>query len=618
MPAYAVAKVELSLDPLSDTTPAWTEVTRYCQGASWSSGKAKDLDDSQAGGATIVLRNDQRRFEPEYSGGAYYPNIRPMRRFRLSVVTSSGTTLQGIYYATDWAVSYPAGTDYSVVTVTCVDGFGILSLAHLPALDPTSAASLADVIMADNPFAFYRLAETFGTTMTADAGPEGKYLDSILLGQPPLAVGATDTSAIFVGVSGTARGRAQLPDINVFHDANAVTIEAVVQYPAGGNRPVMSGPFSTTAGDAVFVFGQAFFTINTTNGAFNLALGATINDRNVHHVACSWDGNAMRVYVDGALTAFDSSPNGVLRAGDSGEYLYVGNSGALLISTVAVDIQYAAFYEYALTADRVSAHADAALRRGRTAETAGDRIANLVTNPLWSTAGIGPSSLVVSPRVYAGQPILDEVTTTAQAERPIGIFYFDDQGNPAYYAWDDTRLATPAAIFGDGSGEIHYQAISIVYDDELYNQVTSSRDGGNSIEVDDAASQAEFYIRSYDASNLILNTDADAARVGQTILDRFNFPMFRVESITLSGATPGALTQILAREIGDTIRVRRLSASATPIDIVTTILGKSKSIDVAGNLSCTWNLARGFNALTTVWRLGVNGYDELGQTAVLG
>lgn len=48
------------------------------------------------------------------------------------------------------------------------------------------------------------------------------------------------------------------------------------------------------------------------------------------------------------------------------------------------------------------------------------------------------------------------------------------------------------------------------------------------------------------------------------------------------------------------------------------ILGKQKSLDVHGDLRCSWNVSRGFPASPTVWRIGQAGYSELGQTTVLG
>jgi hypothetical protein len=54
------------------------------------------------------------------------------------------------------------------------------------------------------------------------------------------------------------------------------------------------------------------------------------------------------------------------------------------------------------------------------------------------------------------------------------------------------------------------------------------------------------------------------------------------------------------------------------IDVVTTIIRKSKSVDPDGNLVCMWNPSRGINGSIGVWRRGVTAFDELGVATILG
>lgn len=631
MPSYATAKVEFSVDPLSDATPAWTDVSRFVQAVSWSSGKAKDLDDPSAGGATILLDNEGRRFEPEYVAGAFYPNIVPLRRFRISVVTSAGTTRQGVYYVTSWKPAYPTGQAYSTVEAQCVDGFGILSLTPLPVMDPPDSESLADVYAADAPYAHYRLGDQTGTKMTAEVGQDGSYVSFKPIGglvshiSPPLVVGDATTGLVFpLDDSGLAHayGRAPVQDSNRFGDTNAFTVEAVISTDANGaGSRIAAGPLNTGLGLNIFEFyvvpstGAMFLNITNASGAVfqTTTIAGVVSANTVYHVAATWDGHTAWIYLNGLPSTGANRGGWVMANGAATDYVYVAgdaNQGELRLQDVA-------FYEVALTAARVKAHADAARLRGRAAESAGSRIAALAANPLWSTAGIPASALATAPVMFKGQAALDEIVRAAQAEKPFGLFFFDDQGNPDYVGWNDDAVATVVATFGDQGGELRYQDIDLTYDDELYNQVVTSRDGGASQTFSDTASQDQYYVRGIEETGLAVNTDVDAARVGQAILDAFSTPMFRVESITVNGAQPGILSQILTREIGDLIRVRRRGEGLVPIDLTTTILGKSKSLDPHGNLTCTWTLARGFNSSTQTWRLGINGYDELGQTTVL-
>lgn len=248
------------------------------------------------------------------------------------------------------------------------------------------------------------------------------------------------------------------------------------------------------------------------------------------------------------------------------------------------------------------------------------------TVPTWTTPTPSGAAVVASATgvgtVTSGVAILEYDNTVGAAAVTMGFTAASSSGDHGLGI-----VAFKGATGGGGgaaatsSAEIGYQSIDLVYDDQLYNQALSGRDGGDTFQIDDTDSQAEFGsggARSFDATGLILESDLDAQRVGQTIVDRFSGPAYRIDSITLNGATPGALTHILQREIGDWIRVRRRGTGGTPIDIITQIIGKQKSFDPHGNLVCTWNLARGFNAGKTGWRLGMTGFSELGSTTVLG
>jgi hypothetical protein len=112
--------------------------------------------------------------------------------------------LQGTFYATHFAIEYPAGTEYSECVVTCADGFELLSLDNLGTLDPPDAQTYSDVVAHDRPFVDLPLSETRGTAMvpvqgsnlrrdargrlrvveTQGAGEKGVYKENPTLGIP--------------------------------------------------------------------------------------------------------------------------------------------------------------------------------------------------------------------------------------------------------------------------------------------------------------------------------------------------------------------------------------------------------------------------------------------------
>lgn len=603
------AKLEFSVDPLSDTTPAYVDITQYLMEASWSSGKARDLDEPQAGSATFRLKNTGRRFEPEYAAGAYYPNIVPMRRFRWSITADGVSYPQGIWYAQSWQVTYPAGTAYSEVVVSCVDGFGVLSQYPLPNLGVPAAESYVDVVMADNPFAYYTLRDTVGRKMSAETGPEGVYRGAVDLGQPGPVLGDSGTGVRFTQSSLDAR--AKLDDVNVFADANAFSIEAVVNIDGGGvsTGRLGAGPQNATSYTMELDADRAFAVVGTST---LIATPSVSSGTGRHHFAATFDGATLTHYKDGVVTGTASASQS-LATPTAGEYLYPGAGLGVGASTFLEG--HVAFYNYPLTPTQIAAHSTAALSRGYDTTTAGTRIATLATHPLWSTAGIPAGQITVQPEMQHGQAALDELLETVKAETPIGLFYFDDSGNPDYQPWDYST--TLQVTFGEQ--EVQYDGLDLQYDDEVFNQSSVGREDGVLQTSADTSSQAAYSVRSQDETGLIIKYDSDAALIAQTIVDRFATPMYRIAAVSLNGATQNRRLQILQREIGDTIRVTRRGEGGTANpDVVTRILGKSKTLDVHGDLRCTWNLARGFPAATQVWRLGQIGYTELGTGTVLG
>lgn len=613
MPNYLTHKLEFSQSALSVSNAAavWTDVSAYLIEADWSSGKQRELDDFQTGAATFLLRNKNRRFEPEYAASPYYPNIVPMRRFRLTLTADGVAYPQGVFYTQSWQVVYPSqGSTESQVLVSCQDGGAVLTQQRQNYLDPPTAESYADVVMDDNPFAYYTLGDVDGRKMSAEAGPEGVYRSGASLGQPSPVLGDAGYGVVFSPLTNTAHGRAKLDDQNVFQDANAFTIEAVIVNNTGVSigSQIAAGPQNATSATLELQADQVFAVVGTST-LVSTASSNTPTGR--HHLVGTFDGSTLSFYRDGALIA--STPvSDQLAAANTGEFLYAGSYGG--VGTDNLIIGHVAFYNYPLTAAQVATHSTAALSRGYDTSTAGTRVAALATNSLWSTAGITAGDITVTPRMEAGQSTLDEIVTTIQAETPNGLFYFNDSGDPFYRGFNDPQ--TISATLGEQ--EVQYDSINLQYDDDLYNQSTASRDGGLAQTVNDATSQGQYGVRSQDATGLIIKNDSDAKLVAQTIVDKYTNPQYRVETVTLNGASQNRRLQILSRDIGDTIRIKRRGEGGTANpDVVCRILGKQKHLDTSRHLTCTWNVSRGFSAATTNWHLGVNGYSELGQTTVL-
>jgi hypothetical protein len=649
------ATLEFSRDPLSDTSPTYIDITTYLIEADWHSGKAKDLDEPQAGGATFVLKNIGRRFEPEYVAGPYYPDVDLLRRFRLTV---DGIP-SGVYYATDYELRYPANTTYSEVVVTCVDGFELLSLDNLEALDPPDATSYEEVVNSDDPAFYYRLGESAGTKLVSHmrsqrkakrkgvrrkyktretaaelggvSGPSGTYKNTPTLGVPGLILGDSDTAVQFASAS-SEYARAELDQSDTI-DGNQLSVECWVKFTTvAATQYLVAGPWNASVSAPVFSL-----RFNSATGALEFNVRGTLSESltadllpggvpaaadTTYHLIGTWDGSTLLVYVNGVATGVPATSNLRLRQGDVGGFLYIGQNanGASFADAVIDEV---AIYERVLPAERILAHYQAGAERGFPQQTAGARVLALATSDLWAETKIQAGHFNVQPTMKHGQSRLEEIGEAVAAEQPYSQFFFDGAGDPVYLGWEykaTGSYSTPQATFGDSGTEVRYEGLELDYDAENFNTVTISHPAEASEEahhtVTDATAEAARRPRVY-SDNLILVEHANAKAVASADLAEFKDPTWRFGSLSLSGAQPAGLTQILTREIGDLVRVRRRGEGGTPIDRVTHILGWSKHLDTSRHLTCTYNLARGFNATAGTWRLGVSGFSELGETTVL-
>lgn len=115
-------------DPRTALTDAGllTDVSAYLRTDDLSirRGRADELQGGQAGTLTCILRNPDRRFEPEYASGAYSPNVVPMRRIVLDATWNSATYNLFRGLITSWTPDYDAATGDAIVIVQAVDLLG--------------------------------------------------------------------------------------------------------------------------------------------------------------------------------------------------------------------------------------------------------------------------------------------------------------------------------------------------------------------------------------------------------------------------------------------------------------------------------------------------------------
>jgi hypothetical protein len=450
------------------------------------------------------------------------------------------------------------------------------------------------------------------------AGSPGTYRNTPSLGQPGIILGDPDTSVLFEAAK-NQNARVTLQETDDLRGLNRISVEAWA-YPltavgGGGRRGIVVGPY--TGGSApIFDLSQDAGNViawSVTIDQFANQLEVTIpeNLNEWTHYVGTWNGQHLKLYENGVLAASIDHPE-TLQTVSANQFLHIATYPGSDDFNGYVD--EVAVYEKALSAGRVLAHYTAATARGWPEQTAGTRIADIVTHALWSEASIQTSGRNLQPVFKHGQPKLEEISESMHAEGPQTLFFFNGSGDPVYlgHEWKATASAynTVQATFGDGSGEIPYENVELVYDNETFNEVTTNREGGTSFTAEVAGVPRRA---NSDFTDVLLANDNETESLAGAVLDFYKTPALRPATLTVNGVQ--ASTQIGARKIGHLVRVKRRGQAGGAIDRVTHIIGYRKSLGPEKHLTCTWNLARGFDAtLANNWRAGIAAFSEAGQT----
>lgn len=218
-------------------------------------------------------------------------------------------------------------------------------------------------VLADSPLAYYRLGEPSGTTMTDSSGNSrnGTYGGGVTLGGANLLSTGTSTSADFDGsndYASVANG--------AWMTVSNLTVEAMVRPDSvTGTRTIMARrQISSLSGQAwQFRFGPTVQLLGLYSGGSVVTAESTTSlvAGSTYHVAATYDGSTIRIYINGTLDASLAHAGGFNTSTSS---LFLGGidqgGGAGLEEKLDGRLQEVAFYGSALSAARIAAHYAAA------------------------------------------------------------------------------------------------------------------------------------------------------------------------------------------------------------------------------------------------------------------
>jgi len=119
---------------------SWEDVTVYAEAIPMiQRGRTDEFSRFEPGQSKVLLRNQDRRFDPSYAAGPYYGNLKPMRRIRAEATWDSVTYPLFNHYLDGFPPQFSAGDGWAEISAQ--DGFKVLGRCELNTTFPQEVSN---------------------------------------------------------------------------------------------------------------------------------------------------------------------------------------------------------------------------------------------------------------------------------------------------------------------------------------------------------------------------------------------------------------------------------------------------------------------------------------------
>ncbi len=610
-------------------SPTWTDISAYVRSVTTRRGRWDERSvRCDAGTATIVLKNADRRFDPLYSAGAYFGNLLPMKQIRVRAAYNAVTYDLFRGYVDDWPQGWdPKAPKYSEVTISCTDLFGLLSTTRLP--------TRYDIeVLTDDPVGYWTMGdegnEITDATVNANDGAWSGNTQRDASGVPTsddggrLMLGYVSQGDDFVPqlASGAIYGTGSLPVTT-----DDVTVEMWAYFGSASAGWVDVGALSSGASLGFYygvVANQLAVYARSKDLTDEQIVVINIPTQEFVHLVATYDFSSLEitVFVNGVRQVPPFYEAGSYSKGDGIEIVnpavYVNDiAEAFVIDSLSV-------YDSELSDARIVAHYLAG-KLGGALDRTGARI-DAVLDYVGLPSGLvslddGDSWLAAGPLSPSGA--LDYLYAIQETEQ--GRLFVSGAGVLTFKqrTWDIKTAAanTSQGSFGDSGAELPYQAITLDggHVERITNEVLVTPQDGLPARAVDVTSQGKYGTRSESLSSL--HPDQSGARnLAKWRLDRFSEPTLNFTELEVhprkSAASLFPLT--LGLELGTRITVsRRPQGVGSAISQDRTIEGVEHVITPDDCLT-RWYLAEPTPNFTAGnwWRVGNASNGKVGTAVV--
>jgi hypothetical protein len=113
-------------------TATFVNIGEWTRSATVTRGRAHDLGRVEAGVTSAELDDEDRRFDPANTASPYHPDVRPMRRLRLTAVRDGVSHPVSTGSVEGWPVRW-RNSELALVSITAADAFKQLALQDITA-----------------------------------------------------------------------------------------------------------------------------------------------------------------------------------------------------------------------------------------------------------------------------------------------------------------------------------------------------------------------------------------------------------------------------------------------------------------------------------------------------
>jgi hypothetical protein len=208
---------------------------------------------------------------------------------------------------------------------------------------------------------------------------------------------------------------------------------------------------------------------------------------------------------------------------------------------------------------------------GIAGQTTAQRVQSILTMIAWPPAftsiGTGATTCVADPGTT--RTVLEAIQTAEFTEQ--GAFYIDENGVATFKGRQfvyDAQAASPTVFNQTGTG-IDYAGITFALDDKtIVNKATVTRIGGTAQTNSDATSIAQYFTRSITATDMLMQTDANALALATAYVTSRKETSIRIETITLDLMTPSysaGITAALSLDFFNTVDITNIQPGGSTI-----------------------------------------------------